>query len=99
MRSSSAIMSRMNCTTSSIMSEFVDFYNHHHRHTGIGLHTPGDVHYGLADATQNRRLETLAAAREQHPNRFTTSNTPKILTLPATAWINQPTETDQNPAA
>ena len=27
------------------MSEFVDYYNHHHRHGGIGLHTPADVHY------------------------------------------------------
>jgi len=81
------------------MSEFVDYYNHHHRHTGIGLHTPGDVHYGLAEATQDRRIQTLAAAREQHPTRFTTATTPKILTLPDAAWINQPTETDQNTAA
>ena len=27
------------------MNAFVDGYNHHHRHTGIGLHTPADVHY------------------------------------------------------
>ena len=49
------------------MSEFVDFYNHYHRHTGIGLHTPADVHYGHADTTQNRRIDTLTAARAQHP--------------------------------
>ena len=28
------------------IAEFVDYYNHSHRHSGIGLHTPGDVHYG-----------------------------------------------------
>ena len=25
---------------------FFEHYNHHHRHSGIGLHTPADVHYG-----------------------------------------------------
>ena len=30
------------------MDSFADWYNHEHRHTGIGLHTPADVHYGLA---------------------------------------------------
>src|SRR5664280_376348 len=57
------------------MSEFVDFYNHHHRHLGIGLHTPGDVHYGHAADAQRRRAQTLAAARDQHPTRFTTTTT------------------------
>lgn len=31
------------------LDEFVNAYNHHHRHTGIGMHTPADVHYGLAE--------------------------------------------------
>ena len=73
------------------MAEFVDFYNHHHhRHLGIGLHTPGDVHYGHAADAQQRRAQTLAAARDQHPTRFTTTTTPKILNLPEASWINQP---------
>ena len=72
------------------MSDFVDFYNHHHRHLGVGLHTPADVHYGHARDVQQRRLQTLAAARQQHPTRFTTATTPKILNLPEAAWINQP---------
>jgi putative transposase len=29
------------------MDRFVSAYNHEHHHTGIGLHTPADVHYGL----------------------------------------------------
>lgn len=73
------------------MSDFVDFYNHHHRHLGVGLHTPADVHYGHAADVQQRRLQTLDAARQQHPTRFTTATTPKILDLPKAAWINQPT--------
>lgn len=30
------------------LDEFVHAYNHHHRHTGIGMHTPADAHYALA---------------------------------------------------
>jgi len=33
------------------MDHFVQGYNHHHRHTGIGLHTAADVHCGLARAS------------------------------------------------
>ena len=29
------------------MDAFADWYNHEHRHTGIGLHTAADVHFGL----------------------------------------------------
>lgn len=72
------------------MSEFVDWYNHHHQHSGIGFHTPADVHYGLAGAVADKRSQTLAAARARHPHRFTTTTDPKILALPETVWINQP---------
>ncbi|WP_370585757.1 integrase core domain-containing protein [Tessaracoccus sp. MC1627] len=72
------------------LTEFVDWYNHAHQHAGIGLHTPADVHYGLASATQARRSATLAEARTSHPERFTTTTDPKILNLPQTVWINQP---------
>ena len=72
------------------MNAFVDGYNHHHRHTGIGLHTPADVHYGLAATIAADRRSTLAQARARHPERFTTSTNPKIINLPDAAWINQP---------
>lgn len=72
------------------MNAFVDGYNHHHRHTGIGLHTPADVHYGLADTVSVERQSTLAQARARHPERFTSSHNPKIINLPDAAWINQP---------
>jgi putative transposase len=72
------------------MDEFTQYYNHEHHHTGIGLHTPADVHYGLATAVDERRQTALAAARAATPERFTTTGSPKILNLPETAWINPP---------
>jgi putative transposase len=44
------------------MDEFTQYYNHEHHHTGIGLHTAADVHYGLTAAVDQRRHATLAAA-------------------------------------
>ena len=81
------------------IDEFVDYYNHDHRHSGIGLHTPADVHYGLAPATARRRSQALAAARDRHPTRFATDHDPKILDLPPAAWINEPKKTEEDTAA
>ncbi len=72
------------------MSEFVQWYNHAHQHSGIGLHTPADVHFGLADSVAAKRSQTLAAARARYPERFGTSRDPKILAMPEAAWINNP---------
>ena len=74
------------------MSRFVEGYNHTHRHSGIGLNTPADVHYGLAAGKALDRSKVLAAARAQNPERFSTRTDPKILALPGPAWINQPAE-------
>ena len=86
------------------MADFVDGYNHTHRHTGIGLNTPADVHYGLAAGKALQRSGTLAAARARNPERFATTTDPKILALPGTTWINKPAEkseqeTDESLAA
>ncbi|MFI5784066.1 IS3 family transposase [Nocardia sp. NPDC051570] len=82
------------------MDSFTQWYNHEHCHTGIGLHTPADVHYGLAAAKAADRRSVLAAARARHPDRFaTTTTTPKILDLPGTVWINPPTEETDTTAA
>jgi putative transposase len=75
------------------MDHFTTAYNHEHHHTGIGLHTPADVHYGHTHAVDAKRSAALDAARQAHPERFATSTNPKILALPDNAWINQPAET------
>lgn len=74
------------------LDEFVHAYNHHHRHTGIGMHTPADVHYGLADQIDRDRDAALETARRAHPERFGTraQTRPKILDRDPAAWINQP---------
>ncbi|WP_260840408.1 hypothetical protein [Gordonia pseudamarae] len=42
----------------------------------------------------------LTAARLAHPERFTPADpTPKILNLPASAWINKPDTTTDHAAA
>lgn len=77
------------------MDEFRDRYNHEHHHGGLGLHTPAEVHYGLATAKAAQRAEVLATARAAHPERFgTTTAVPKVLALPEAAWINKPTDHD-----
>jgi putative transposase len=86
------------------MNRFTQWYNHEHHHTGLGLHTPADVHYGLAAAKAGDRRAVLDAARARHPERFgsTTTTAPKILELPDSAWINKPkeqTEETEKPAA
>ncbi|MBG6215255.1 transposase InsO family protein [Cryobacterium sp. CAN_C2] len=77
------------------MTDFVDGYNHHHAHTGIGLNTPADVHFGLAGIKATERAATLALARARNPERFTTDRMPEILSIPATAWINKPTDSTE----
>lgn len=41
---------------------FFPWYNHDHRHSGIGFHIPADVHYGRAIVIRDRRAAVLAAA-------------------------------------
>ncbi|MFD4366975.1 IS3 family transposase [Rhodococcus sp. NPDC058521] len=80
------------------MIQFSEWYNHDHRHTGIGLHTPADVHFGLAAGKGAERRQVLDAARVRHPHRFGTTNAPKILDLPDTVWMNQPAEGSETTA-
>jgi putative transposase len=69
--------------------DFFRYYNHDHRHSGLGLHTPFDVHHGHAPAVQARRGDVLAAAYAAHPERFV-AQPPTPPAPPTTAWINKP---------
>jgi putative transposase len=73
--------------------DFFSWYNHDHRHSGIGLHTPFDVHHGHAEQIRDARAEILTAAYQRNPERFVRKH-PEPPALPTTAWINKPPETD-----
>jgi putative transposase len=68
---------------------FFRWYAHEHRHSGLGLHTPADVHYGRATAVRQARAEVLSAAYAVHPERFV-RKPPEPPPLPSAAWINKP---------
>lgn len=67
---------------------FFTAYNHEHRHSGIGLHTPASVHFGTAETIRAQRQSTLDQARAAHPERFT--RRPQAPKLPEKVWINEP---------
>lgn len=71
--------------------QFFSYYNHEHRHSGIGLHTPASVHFGTVDQVRAQRQSTLDAAYAAHPERFG-HRRPQAPKLPQAAWINQPSQ-------
>ena len=71
---------------------FVDWYNHAHRHSGIGLMTPAAVHHGQAPRSCTPPAShVLDAAYQRHPERFV-RKPPAPPELPTAAWINKPKE-------
>jgi putative transposase len=72
---------------------FYTYYNHEHRHSGIGLHTPASVHHGTADLVREQRQRTLDTAWAVHPARFGRRR-PRAPRLPDRAWINKPDNDD-----
>jgi putative transposase len=78
--------------------QFFHWYNHAHRHSGIGLMTPAAVHHGQAPALHTARGHVLDAAYAAHPERFV-RNPPVPPELPTAAWINKPGDTKEAAAA
>jgi putative transposase len=70
---------------------FFAYYNHEHRHSGIGYHTPASIHFGTATEVRAQRQLTLDAAYAANPARFRYRR-PQPPKLPTVAWINEPTE-------
>lgn len=75
---------------------FFDWYNHEHKHSGIGLHTPADVHYGRAPAIHQQRAAVLNTAFLTHPERFV-RKPPQPPALPTISAINPPPKQEDNP--
>ena len=74
----------------SFCREFFAWYNRDHRHVGIGLMTPNQVHYGQVDAVHAARQVTLDRAFQENPERFV-KKPPVPPAKPTAAWINPPT--------
>jgi putative transposase len=77
---------------------FFRWYNTTHRHAGLGLHTPHDMHYGLAAARRAARARVLTTAYAATPERFV-NRPPTPARLPTAAWINPPKPSTSGPAA
>jgi putative transposase len=69
---------------------FFDWYNQDHHHSGIGLMTPDQVHYGQINAVYAARQVTLDQAFRANPDRFV-RKAPIPPAKPTATWINPPT--------
>ena len=69
--------------------EFFRWYNYDHHHTGIGLLTPADVHFGRAHEVLDQRRQVLYAAYQKNPERFVKGMSIPAQ-LPLAVWINPP---------
>lgn len=78
-------------------TSFFRWYNHEHRHEGIGLFTPADVHRGRHLEIGRVRQRALDAAFAAHPERFVRGR-PTSPAVPAEVWINRPTDATMTPA-
>lgn len=73
----------------SFCRNFFSWYNGEHKHSGIGLLTPEQVHYGMDTEILQQRSHVLEMAYKEHPNRFK-GKIPKPLPVPQSVWINPP---------
>jgi putative transposase len=68
---------------------FFPWYNTEHRHGGIAMLTPEDVHLGRTDSVIKQRTNRMAAAYTEHPERFVRGPT-RIQRPPDAVYINPP---------
>lgn len=68
---------------------FFPWYNTEHRHSGLGMLTPHEMHYGLGEQRVEARARVLAAAFTAHPERFV-AGPPRPPAVPTEVWINKP---------
>jgi len=71
------------------LTTFFAYYNTEHRHSGIAMMTPHQVHYGLAPEVVSQRSQVMSAAYQQHPERFV-RGLPTVRAAPTKVWINPP---------
>jgi putative transposase len=74
------------------VSQYVSWYNQHHRHSGIALFTPEAVHSGAWTRQWTQRDHVLQTYYNAHPERF--RNRPRTSSPSPVVGINLPAETD-----
>ena len=74
---------------------FFDWYNHHHRHSGIAMMTPENVHCRRTDQIVAVRERTLTNAYSRNPERFVRKQ-PVHEPMPKAVWINPPTQSQRS---
>jgi putative transposase len=75
---------------------FFGWYDFEHRHSGIALLTPADVHFGRVEQVTLARGAVLDAAYAAHPERFV-RKPPTPPRLPEAVWINKPLDPTEPP--
>jgi putative transposase len=76
------------------VSAYVSWYNQHHRHSGIALFTPEEVHSGVWTRQWTQRDQALQAYHDAHPERF--RNRPRTHRPSPVVGINLPAENEPN---
>ncbi len=77
------------------LTDFFQWYNTRHHHSGLGLMTPVAVHSGVAGKRFTEREVVLRNAFETHPARFV-RGVPRPPALPQAVWINKPKRNDDS---
>lgn len=75
---------------------FMKWYNEEHRHEGISMLTPFDVHHGFSEERLSKRNSVLLQAYEKNPERFVFGK-PKAKDVPSEVWINKPKTEVEHP--
>jgi putative transposase len=73
----------------SFCQDFFAWYNTEHRHSGIAMLTPENVHYNQHPEILNARSVGLMHAYMEHPERFV-RGIPEVKQVPKEVWINKP---------
>jgi len=69
--------------------EFYQWYNHKHRHSGIAMLTPANVHFHQHESILAKRAVVLSAAFERNPERFV-KGISVVKSISEHVWINPP---------
>lgn len=73
--------------------QFVQWYNHQHKHSGLKFVTPTQRHEGTAEAILRHRERVYKAAKERHPERW--SGDTRDWKLEDEVWLNPERKTPE----